>query len=524
MRTAGTFWLSLLRLLWLYGLLFASGSGLAAGKAARVVVDVADQARRLLDEARTALVSRDLVTASQRAQASYRRQPSPEALFVLGQVALAEGRLLAAQDFMARYLADPDLEASSEDVSQREAQRVLDGERPPAASLNVLGDRGALVVVDGRLVGALPLPRPLLLSPAEHRIEIELGSRRLSDQVRLSVGRLAELRIDVNSRALLLSILPGVVVLDSYAGLDSAEQRRILLAIEAALLGLRLSPLSREVVFTVVGEPAPGECLVPARCARDLAVRCEADYVLSAQVTRERAGAKVALELYDASLAEPAGRSEQTCADCSLDALLKQLKEAVPGFYKATVARPRAQLDVVSEPSDAELRLDDRALGRTPFRGVVLAGRRELVLRQPDYEELRRSLPLREGDNPPLRYSLSLLPEPPPAPLLPTLEPQPSGRLPRPRWRVALGLGSVGIGALLLGFGASAAYFDRSCVTGQQPNCQQFLDTRAPAIGLLVSGGVLSLAGLALVLPPGPRRPSREEAPRGTRARGSGPP
>lgn len=508
MRTASTRCLSIV----LFALLCAlAGGGVAAAAAARASrgpVDAATLAERQLLEARAALASRDLATASARAQASYRTQPSPDALFVLGQVALAEGRVLPAQDFMARYLADPDLEVGSDDANVRAAQRVLDAERPPAASLNILGDRGALVSVDGRLLAALPLPRPLLLSPNEHRIEIELGGQRLSDQVRLSVGRLAELRIDVNSRALLLSILPGVVVLDSYAGLDSAEQRRALLAIETALLGLRLSPLSRDVVFAVIGEPAPGECGDPSRCARELAARCEADYVLMVQVVREPGGPRVSLDLFDASLSEPAGHSQQSCRECTLEALLKQVKESFPSFYNSVAARPRAQIEVRSEPSDVELRLDEQSLGRTPFRGVVFAGRRDLVLRQPDYEELRRSVQLKEGENAPLSYPLTLLPEPPPAPLIPLApvieRPQPE-RKGRPAWRIALGLSSLGVGALLLGFGGSAAYFDRSCVSGDPANCPQLLDTRAPAIGLSVSGGALAIAGLTLLALPGPR-------------------
>jgi hypothetical protein len=325
----------------------------------------------------------------------------------------------------------------------------------------------------------------------------------------------------VNSRALLLSILPGVVVLDSYAGLDSAEQRRALLAIEAALLGLRLSPLSRDVVFAVIGEPAPGECGDPSRCARELAARCEADYVLMAHVVREPGGPRVSLELFDVSMSEPAGRSQQSCRECTLEALLKQVKEALPSFYKSIAARPRAQIEVRSEPSDVELHLDEQALGRTPFRGVVFAGRRDLILRQPDYEELRRSVQLKEGENAPLSYPLALLPEPPPAPLVPVIERPPPERKPRPAWRVALGLSSLGAGALLLGFGGSAAYFDRSCVSSDPGNCQQLLDTRAPAIGLLVSGGVLAVAGLTLVAVPGPwaAKFARSQAPARAAAR-----
>ena len=130
---------------------------------------------------------------------------------------------------------------------------------------------------------------------------------------------------------------------------------------------------------------------------------------------------------------------------------------------------------------------------------MVFAGRRELRLRQPDYEELSQSLLLTEGDNPCCATRCRCCR---------------SRRQHRwPRWRRCrrslggAGPGRPGVwrsawlgwgGGALLGFGASAAYFDRRYVTGDARELSAVPGHPRPAIGLLVSGGVLTVAGLAL--------------------------
>ena len=97
------------------------GAGSEAGAA---------QAARLLADGRVALAAGDVATAYRLAAGSYRGSPTPDALALLGRVALAENRVVAAQDLMRRYLADPNLDAASESADQAEAQRILNGIGP----------------------------------------------------------------------------------------------------------------------------------------------------------------------------------------------------------------------------------------------------------------------------------------------------------------------------------------------------------------------------------------------------------
>src|SRR5262249_25769596 len=106
--------------------------------------------------------------AAQALSAAYRLWPSPETLYQLGALALAEGRTIEAQDAMRRYLRDTqDDEASPQ---RQEAQRILQLLAPPSGEVNIVGERAALVLIDDRLLGVLPLPLPLLLPIGEHRV------------------------------------------------------------------------------------------------------------------------------------------------------------------------------------------------------------------------------------------------------------------------------------------------------------------------------------------------------------------
>ena len=245
--------------------------------------------------------------------------------------------MLAAQDFWPVTSPIPTRRSAqmTRPPAKLSVSSTVKGRQPSLNILGITGPGAGRWPSRGRAASAATL----LLSPSEHRIEIELGGRRLTDQVRLSVGRLAELRIDVNSRALLLSILRGGGA-RRLCRAGTGRAATVLLSVEAALLGLRLSPLSRDVVFTVVGEPAPGRVRrAVALCPRASAA-LRTDYVLMVQVRRELAGPRVVLDLFDAAMAEPAGHGEQSCGDCNLDALLKQVKVTVPSFYKAATARP----------------------------------------------------------------------------------------------------------------------------------------------------------------------------------------
>jgi hypothetical protein len=466
------------------------------------------QAQEALAQSRAALHKGDAVATYRRAAESFRLVPSPDALFLLGRAALLEKRPLEAQDLMRRYLADPTLESAPDSPEQREAQRLSELPRDRSAKLNILGDRGTLVNLDGRLVGALPLSRPLLISVTEHKVELLRGDRRIEEQVRVPIGRLGELRPDMKTRAMLLSVLPGVVVLDQYLGFGQVEQRRLAQAVEEAVQAERLSPLSRELALEAAGEPEPGPCADERRCLLALAEKCEADYLLRVQVRKQAADWQLEMELFDVAVHEPAARGATPCAGCSLEQAQKSLATLFAPLYGKANGRPRGTLEVRSEPSDAELLLDGQRLGKTPYTAAVWTGARELVLRKKDHRDERLQVRINDGETAKLEARLQPLekPAPPPAP---RVEPRFELRRDRrPTWRLAVGAGALGAGVLMIGLGSSAISFHGRCATDVPDGsiCPSLFNTLSPALGLLTVGPLLAITGIAFLARPGPLR------------------
>ncbi len=470
------------------------------------------QAQQALNAASAALAAGDSPLAYRRAVESFRLVRAPDALLVLGRVALAENRQLDAQDLMRRYLADPNLESASDSPDQKAALRITEQSHAQSAKLNILGDRGTLIFVDGRLVGSLPLSRPLLLSPSEHKVELERGERRLEDQLRVPVGRLGELRADLTTRALVLSVLPGVIVFSNYSGIDDPTTRRLGQVVEDAVHAERLSPLPHALALETAGEPAPGSCENAQRCLVDLARKCEADYLLRVRVKRPTTDWQLGMELIDVTVGEAAAEVESTCAGCAVDVAARQLAGLFGPLYNKASSRPRGQISLTSTPSDAEVLLDGKAVGKTPYQATAWAGQRMLLLRKLDYLEEKLSISIAEGQNPPIAIPLRLVPEPepaalappPPPPKAPTMEWR---RMPRPKWRLGLGISSMVVGAVTLGFGASALAVNGQCIDSPPSGtCRQIFNTLAPGVGLTVTGLLVLGVGTGLVAWPGPRQ------------------
>lgn len=173
--------------------------GASAGRGGRKDAKAVAAAAQLLEQGQAALGAKDLAGARRALEQALRVSPSPEALFHLGRLAVAEGRLGPAQDLMRRFLQDTGGETDG--PQQKEAQQVLTQPAGPLGEVAVLGARGALVLVDDRPVGALPLVLPLLLPMGTHRVTVELGAQRVEEQVRVLPGQLAEMRFDSVSAA-----------------------------------------------------------------------------------------------------------------------------------------------------------------------------------------------------------------------------------------------------------------------------------------------------------------------------------
>lgn len=513
MRRRHALSLSLALLAGLLGSLALSGSAWARQRrptpAAAPDDNTVAQAQQDVDKARQALAGGDVAGAYRWATASYRLVPSPEALFVLAGVARAEKRELDAQDLMRRYLADPNLESSPESPEQQEAQRLAEQPHPTSSQLTILGDRGTLVSIDGRLVGMLPLARPLLLSNKEHKVELERRDKRLEDQVRVPVGRVGELRLDLATRALLLRVLPGVLVLDDYHSGSDGDNRRMELLVEQSVEGERLSTLSHELALELAGEPAPGPCPDESRCLLDLASKVEADYILRSTARRQGTGWQLAMDIFDVTVSGPAAHSDRDCPGCTAEQAAKELAALFPPLFSKATSRSRGRLEVRSDPPGATVILDGETVGVTPFAAAIWAGSHKLVVRKPDLSPEEQELDIRDGATADLNLTLRPPAAPPPKPVSEVKQPTLVWkRGPRPLWRILVGSAGIGAAALLLGFGASALYYDGQCSVPIPEGgiCRQIFQTRSIGIGLTAAAALVGGAGIGMLAWPGPLR------------------
>jgi hypothetical protein len=80
---------------------------------------------------------------------------------------------------------------------------------------------------------------------------------------------------------------------------------------------------------------------------------------------------------------------------------------------------------------------------------------------------------------------------------------------PRPRWRLLLGAGLLGGGAVTVGFGAGALAVDGSCVDvpmGVAQQCETRYMTMPLGLGLVGAGAGVALLGALFLAVPGTRR------------------
>lgn len=518
----------------------------ASARSPRRPPEAEDAAQEALLRGRRALQACDLATAGSALSAAYRAQPSPLALYQLGRLAQAEGRTLDAYDLMRRFLADPELDIGSTapasatppappatppatpptqaptqaptsaaaaapeselQAAVREAERVVESPAPPAGSLSIRGERGTLIFVDGRVVGSLPLPLPLLVSPAEHKIALSRGTGRIEDQVQILAGRAGELRTDVTSGALVLSLLPGVLLIEDWRDVAESLRPRLLQAAEKGLLSHRLSPLTREFALSLAPTPKLAGCLGESSCQIELARKVEAEAVLSIRVRQQASAQLLRVGLLDLEVGEEAGADEQTCNNCTPEQLVTALVDLVSRVYENSQGRTRGTLQVVAQPDDAEILIDGRAVGRTPYKHVLFSGKHQITVRRETYQPEVRDVTLRAGEQRQVEVQLSQAePSPPPLSLV---RPMVLRRTARPIWRIVLGSGLIAGGLLTFGFGVAAAAVNGSCAgTSINPGgeCREVYATAGLAGGLIPAGLLLGAGGAALIAIPGPMR------------------
>jgi hypothetical protein len=475
----------------------------------------AGQADKLRQAGVAALQAHDLAGAYRALAAAYRQAPEPDTLYELGALALAEERTLQAYDLFRRYLAGPHAEGPEAEAQLTEARRVTSQPQPEAGELSVLGDVGALLTVDNRLVGSLPLPARSLLSPGPHQVLIEKDTGRAEAPVQISPGHAVELRVSLDSGAVLSTRLPAVLLILNGNGLPPLELLPMQKSVEQAIEQERLSQFP--LPLALAGAAKPADCAATQPCQLLVAERNEVEFVLVAGVSRHdddaSSGWTFSIKLLETAVGDVAVSLTHECQACDGKAASEALQQVAAQLLNQGTARPRGMVEVKSDPAGAEVLLDDRLVGVTPLRHAAWAGPHNLMARAAGYRPRRSSLLVPEAAVATL--SLSLAPEPEPAPaalqVLATTTPTPGlahPREPRPRWRLTLGGALLGGGLVTVGFGAGAAAINGSCImppmnAGQA--CSSFYATQGVAGALLGVGASMTIAGVILLAVPGSR-------------------
>lgn len=500
----------------LMGILLALGAAPAWSRPATRIRPYALIARLRRDGER-AIASKNFDSGARSFSELYRRTLRVEGLYLLGKLAYAEGRLLAAQDLMSRYLDDPGLDRATSVLEQREARRILSLARPPSGQLHIIGQRGSLISIDERLTGALPLAHPLLLAPGAHTLSLELDGVTQAVELEVRTGRLIEATYASSSAALLFTEQPGVLLSEDYGSLKSETSLRLGQALKDIVSGERMSAIPMALELSDDRQAAT-ECAADPECQLQIARQNKLTHILSVQVSQPELAVSwhLRLTLADVEVGAESARSEKECLECSPEKAIELLRASVPELISAARSRERGMLAVSSFPAGAIVRSGDRVLGRTPFQHAAWVGTHELELILPGYQPARRSLEVSADKQ--AAVQVELKPEPPArsANKQEQPSPPPKAALPplpmksvRPRWRLGLGGALLGSGALLSGFGISALAVSDQCTAEPQlpaVMCRQLYGTSGAGVGLLASGTLSSVAGALLLIIPEPRR------------------
>lgn len=463
--------------------------------------------------AQRALAAGDIAGAYQILDQAYRVSPQAGLLFWLGRVAAAEKHPTAAQDYMRRFLTETGADSDAAMVARRaEAQKVAELLPDPSAEVRLVGPKGALLLVDERLAGSLPLPGPLLLAAGPHRVAIETRRKSLGGKVEITAGRGVEVLFDVAASAVLVSQQPVVLVLRFDRGVLLADQVKLGVAIREAFSKAHCSPA--QAADALRSAPDFHGCLAELGCQLRLADKNGMDYALRLTIDSKPAAAKehrdlqVSAAVLDVAVGAVAAQSERTCADCTLDKSAEAVTEAVAEVLGQGLGRPRGALTIETAPVGATVTIDGQRVGVAPVRRDVLAGEHTVELSAIDQKPAAQRVRVEPGQTKTLQVLMAAEP--------PEVEPSPGAPLvnrpgrffyPRPFWRLLAGGVAVGAGLILTGFGSSALTVNGQCATAVVPpmtTCPYLLTTAGIGGGLLGTGLALTLGGAALITVPGP--------------------
>lgn len=391
----------------------------------------------------------------------YRQAPRPTLLYYLGKVAQAQQRPAAAFDLYRRFLrgAGEDIDADT----RLEVQHFLASAASPECEVAVTGETGALLTVDGRLAGALPLDHSLALSPGTHKLVLSHGRRKVETQVNLLARRRAEVRFTLVPSLALLTLTPAVLLLPEL------EPRALEPSLAVPLQTALRETLSQQNAVLITPEtqaellqrnPDLVSCINQPSCQERLGQLASAQFVLRLNVRANAStqlkttvapggdsGFSFSVKLLDVDVGQISVQASQTCPDCNLRRAIAQISEVTAELFRQASSRPRGTLEVDSDPPGALVQVDGRTMGTTPYQRDAFVGPHEVLVSKTGYSPYSSTAQIVDGSTVKLQATLPvIIPPPSPYPRIRRIA----------KWSLlGVGLASTLLGATLLGVGGS---------------------------------------------------------------------
>lgn len=488
--------------LWLACLVALGFASLAEARSGTDTAKTEAAARKIFDQGVAELESGQLSEARDHLEHAYARAPLPEVLYQLGRLAEKEKDLLAAADLYRRYLATLPEQAQPELRSQ--LTELIARVRSKASELDVSSeDLGALLSMDGHLVGALPLGTPLLVAAGAHRFQVVKGSQRFeTNQLTIPPDQHVQLQLAVAPRYAVLTLSSGIALLIEPASTTAELQAQLDKAVSAVAPESSCFLIEREQTAAAMSKLEPAQrdaCARRPACQEQLGRLLDASFVLSLTLQP----AKLEGTLFDVSTGVAAGNISVANPSGRIEELPQLMGPALRDLLREVANRGRGTLEVTSTPPGAKVIVAGREVGRTPYTREAFEGPLEVALELDGYAPYRNSVQIKRAEPTTLTATLQenqLPPEPPPVMQPPPPPPAPP---PRSRWKLIVGSIGLGGGLLLSGFGISALVAHDQCtaeITMPAKLCDYTYNTRAIGAGLLGAGLALTAAGTGLLI------------------------
>lgn len=393
----------------------------------------------------------------------YRQTPRPTLLYYLGKVAQAQQRHAAAFDLYRRFLRGAGDEIDAD--TRLEIQHYLASATPPECEVAVAGESAALLTVDGRIAGTLPLDHSLALLPGTHKLVLTHGRRKVETQVNLLARRRAEVRFTLVPSLALLTLTPAVLMLPELEprALEPSLAVPLQSALRETLAQQNAVLLTPEAQAELLQRHADlASCINQPSCQERLGQLASAQFVLRLHVranasptspgrpvgaTSSDSGFSFSVKLLDVDVGQISVQASQTCPDCNLRRAIGQISEVTAELFRQASSRPRGTLEVDSDPPGALVQVDGRTLGTTPFQRDAFVGPHEVLVTKSGYSPYSATAQIVDGGTAKLQANLPAIVAPP----------SPYPRIRRiAKWSLlGVGLASTLIGATLLGVGGS---------------------------------------------------------------------